>query len=81
MRTVVVTTPQESADMMFRALPGVVAVERRDQNVAIRGQGDELVTHVIQCIAERAVPVRDFRTETPTLEDVFLTLTGHSIRA
>jgi ABC-2 type transport system ATP-binding protein len=80
-RTVVVTTPQESADAMFRALPGVTAVERRDHEVAIRGRADDLVTSVIQCIATQGIPVRDFRTETPVLEDVFLTLTGHSIRA
>jgi ABC-2 type transport system ATP-binding protein len=80
-RTVVVTTPQESADAVFGALPDVIAVERRDQDVAIRGRGDDLVTDVIQCIAAKSIPVRDFRTESPTLEDVFLTLTGHSVRS
>ena len=46
----------------------------------IRGRGDDLVTHVIQCLAEHRIHVTDFRTELPTLEDVFLKLTGHSIR-
>jgi ABC-2 type transport system ATP-binding protein len=59
----------------------VTSVERRDNDVAIRGRGDDLVTSVIQCLANHAIPVGDFRTETPTLEDVFLKLTGHSIRA
>jgi hypothetical protein len=36
---------------------------------------------VIQCLAEHRIQVRDFRTEVPTLEDVFLRLTGHRIRA
>ena len=80
-RTVVVTTAQESADDLFRRLPGVTSVERRDNDVAIRGRGDDLVTSVIQCLANHSIPVGDFRTETPTLEDVFLKLTGHSIRA
>jgi ABC-2 type transport system ATP-binding protein len=80
-RTVVVTTPQQSADEWFRGLPGVTSVERRDHEVAVRGPADELVTTVIQCLATHAIQVNDFRTETPTLEDVFLTLTGHSIRA
>jgi ABC-2 type transport system ATP-binding protein len=80
-RTVVVTTAQHSADDLFRGLPGVTAVERRDNDVAIRGRGDDLVTSVIQCLAGHSIPVADFRTETPTLEDVFLELTGHSIRA
>lgn len=47
----------------------------------IRGRGDGLVTAVIQCISEHRIHVTGFQTETPTLEDVFLTLTGHSIRA
>ena len=36
--------------------------------------------HVIHCLAEHRIRVTDFRTELPTLEDVFLKLTGHSIR-
>ena len=80
-RTVVVTTTELSADEQFRRLPGVTAVERHDNDVAVRGRADDLVTSVIQCVASHAIPVADFRTETPTLEDVFLTLTGHSIRA
>jgi len=78
-RTVVVTTAHPSAEASFAALPGV-QVERRDLNIAIRGRGDDLVTSVIHRIATEGIPVRDFRTETPTLEDVFLTLTGESIR-
>ena len=80
-RTVVVTTPDREADGRFRELAGVDAVERRDNDVAIRGRGDELVTNVVQCLARHAIAVSDLRTETPTLEDVFLRLTGHSIRA
>ena len=52
----------------------------RAQQVTIRGRGDDLVTEVIQCLAEHRIRVIDFRTELPTLEDVFLKLTGHSIR-
>jgi ABC-2 type transport system ATP-binding protein len=35
---------------------------------------------VIQSLADNTIRVTDFRTELPTLEDVFLKLTGHSIR-
>jgi ABC-2 type transport system ATP-binding protein len=38
------------------------------------------VTDVIQCLSEHHIRVTDFRTIVPTLEDVFLKLTGHSIR-
>jgi ABC-2 type transport system ATP-binding protein len=79
-RTVIVTTRQQSADALFRALPVVTAVERRDGDVFIQGRGDDVVTTVIQCLAGHAIPVTDLRTESPTLEDVFLRVTGHSIR-
>jgi ABC-2 type transport system ATP-binding protein len=46
----------------------------------IRGEGDDFVTKVIGQIAHQGIRVRDFRTEVPTLEDVFLKLTGHGIR-
>jgi ABC-2 type transport system ATP-binding protein len=80
-RAVVVTTPQATADAIFRAVPGVGVVERRGDQVWVRGRGDDLVAGVIQSIATHAIAVHDFHTETPTLEDVFLTLTGESIRA
>jgi ABC-2 type transport system ATP-binding protein len=80
-RAVVVTTPQATADAIFRAVPGVGVVERRGDQVWVRGRGDDLVAGVIQSIATHAIPVHDLHTETPTLEDVFLTLTGESIRA
>src|SRR6187549_1979299 len=62
-RTVIVTTGQQSAEALFRELPGVTSVERREADVVIHGRGDELVSHVIQCLAQHAIPVIDFRTE------------------
>jgi ABC-2 type transport system ATP-binding protein len=79
-RSVVLVTADALAEERFRALPRVDSVERADSRFTIRGHGDDFVTGVIQCLAEHQVRVSDFRTETPTLEDVFLKLTGHSIR-
>ena len=45
----------------------------------IYGRGD-LVTEVIHCLSENRVRVTDFRAILPNLEDVFLKLTGRSIR-
>jgi ABC-2 type transport system ATP-binding protein len=59
------------------------AVERGDGSVTtytIRGAGDDFVTEVINVVAREGIRVRGFRTEIPTLEDVFLKLTGHGIR-
>ena len=52
-------------------------VERRHE---LQGEGDDFVTDVIHRIARDGARVRGFRTEMPTLEDVFLKLTGRAIR-
>jgi ABC-2 type transport system ATP-binding protein len=64
-------------------LQGLGAVERgsaKSDTYIIRGVGDDFVTDVINVIAREGIRVRGFRTEMPTLEDVFLKLTGHGIR-
>jgi len=79
-RTVVVTTDDPAAPERFEAIPHVDSVMREGQRFTIRGRGRDLVTQVIECLAIHRLRVIDFRTELPTLEDVFLRLTGHSIR-
>ena len=79
-RTVVLATDNPIAEERFRAIPGVEEVMRTDLQFIIRGQGDDLVTAVIHCLSENGIRVTDFRTILPNLEDVFLKLTGHSIR-
>jgi ABC-2 type transport system ATP-binding protein len=78
-QTVFVATEPTAGDAQFRAIPGVESVAWHDGVCTIRGTGN-VVTRVIQCVAEHRMPVTDFRTERATLEDVFLKLTGHSIR-
>jgi len=79
-QTVVLVTDDSSAADRFQAIPGVESVTHQDQRIAIRGRQGDLVTHVIQCLSEHRIRVTEFRTELPNLEDVFLKLTGHSIR-
>jgi ABC-2 type transport system ATP-binding protein len=79
-RTVIVATEDSAALDRFRAIPLVESVSRQGQQFTIRGRGEDLVTEVIHCLAEHRLRVTDFRTELPTLEDVFLKLTGHLIR-
>jgi ABC-2 type transport system ATP-binding protein len=79
-RSVVFTS--DDANVAER-LQGLGAVERGSANSAtyiLRGAGDDFVTDVINVIAREGIRVRGFRTEIPTLEDVFLKLTGHGIR-
>jgi ABC-2 type transport system ATP-binding protein len=79
-RTVVLATDDRRVEERFRAIPGVQSVVRADLRFTIRGSGDDLVTEVIHCLSENRIRVTDFRTILPNLEDVFLKLTGHSIR-
>ena len=79
-RTVILATDDPIAEARFRAIPGVDAVVCTDSRFTIRGRGDDLVTEVIHCLSENRTRVTDFRTILPNLEDVFLKLTGHSIR-
>jgi ABC-2 type transport system ATP-binding protein len=79
-RTIVVTTEDPAAPERFRALPHVESVTSHPPHIAIRGRGDDLVTQVIHSLAEHRIRVIDFRVELPTLEDVFLRVTGHGLR-
>src|SRR5580693_9975840 len=79
-RTVVLATEEINAADRFRAIPGVEAVISTDGRLTIRGRGDDFVTEVIHCLSADRIRVTDFRTILPNLEDVFLKLTGHSIR-
>jgi len=77
---VVVTTDDPGAAERFRAIPRIGAITRDGSQLTLRGRGDDLVTEVVRCLAENRMRVIDFRSEVPTLEDVFLRLTGHAIR-
>jgi ABC-2 type transport system ATP-binding protein len=79
-RRVELATADADADERFRAVRCVDAVSRQEQRITIKGRGENFVTEVIQCVSANAIRVDDFRTVLPTLEDVFLRVTGHSIR-
>jgi ABC-2 type transport system ATP-binding protein len=79
-RTVVLATENPVAGERFRTIPGVEAVVCSGSQFTIRGRGDDLVTEVIHCLSENQIRVTDFRTILPNLEDVFIKLTGHTIR-
>ena len=79
-RGVILSTADANAAEYFERIPGVVSVTREESRYRIRGLGERFVTDVIRCLSENHVTVTDFRTDTSNLEDVFLKLTGHSIR-
>jgi ABC-2 type transport system ATP-binding protein len=81
-RTIEIGTP---AELVARHCPERRVIYSTGEDGAERvhrlsGEGDDFVTEVIHRIAREGTRVRRFRTEMPTLEDVFLKLTGHDIR-
>ena len=79
-RTVVLDTEFAAAKERLEGIAGVESVTSIGKRFTIRGHGDDLVSEVIHCLSEHRIRVTDFRTFLPNLEDVFLKLTGHSIR-
>lgn len=79
-RAVVLSTDDPAAEGRFASIPTVDEVTLKDGKLTIKGSEENLVTEVIRCISESGMHVTDFRTVLPTLEDVFLRVTGHSIR-
>jgi ABC-2 type transport system ATP-binding protein len=79
-RTVDLATEDDAAEAVFRSMPQVTDVARNNGRLTIRGNGEDLVTNVIRCLSDNRIRVTDFRTILPNLEDVFIKVTGHSIR-
>jgi ABC-2 type transport system ATP-binding protein len=79
-RSVILATTDAHAAESLTRIPAVASVTPQDGRYTIRGEGDRLITDVIRCLSDNHITVTDFRTETPNLEDVFLKITGHSIR-
>jgi ABC-2 type transport system ATP-binding protein len=79
-RTVLLATDDPAAATHLGQLPGVDAVAADGTRLSIAGHGEDLVADVIGCLGQHRIRVTEFRTVVPTLEDVFLKLTGHSIR-
>ena len=64
----------------FQQIHDVSRIEQKDDRVAIHGKGDRLLSGVVNTLEKEGISFRDLRTEHPTLEDVFLTLTGKKMR-
>jgi len=79
-RTIILVQDNEYAGEHFERIPQVESVTRGNLRFTIRGRGDDLVTEVIHCLSEKRIRVTDFRVILPTLEDVFLKLTGRYLR-
>ena len=66
-----------------KALSGVTRLEIQGENVVIHGNHRNavpLISQVVNQLTEAGIHFRDLRTGQPTLEDVFLELTGNEMR-
>jgi ABC-2 type transport system ATP-binding protein len=79
-RGVVFTSDRADLARDLEAIPGADSVRVVGATYTVGGRGDDFITEVIRFVARHELTVRDFRTVIPTLEDVFLKLTGHTIR-
>jgi ABC-2 type transport system ATP-binding protein len=61
---------------LVRNLKGVNRVEQIGEQVIVYGNGDELISNVLNMLTSTNIKYRDLHTEQPNLEDVFLSLTG-----
>ena len=62
-------------------LSGVVRQERLEQTVVLRSVDlNGTLVALLQLLTERGLPLNTLQVRTPTLEDVFLSLTGHRLR-
>ena len=79
-RGVVFSSDREGLAGELERIAGAGSVRVEGATYTVQGRGDDFVTEVIHCLSENRIRVTDFRTVLPNLEDVFLKLTGHSIR-
>ncbi len=64
----------------IRRVPGVDAVEpRHDELIVSVGEGASTIGPVAVALADTSVTLRDLTLRTPTLDDVYLQLTGNRI--
>jgi ABC-2 type transport system ATP-binding protein len=66
-----------------QSLSGAVRIEVQGERVIVHGKNGRqvpLVSEVVSLLSAKGIHFRDLRTEQPTLEDVFLNLTGREMR-
>ena len=66
-----------------KAISGETRIEIQGERVVVHGKDNRkvpLVSEVVSLLTNQGIQFRDLRTEQPTLEDVFLSLTGREMR-
>jgi ABC-2 type transport system ATP-binding protein len=79
-KRLVFTLPNAPEILPLTNLPQIDRVERNGEQVVVYGHGERFAGSVITALEHAEIDFQDVRTEQPTLEDVFLTLTGRDMR-
>ncbi len=77
---VVFETDEPVDAALLTALEGVTRVERIGERTLVYGKKDGLVGRVVNALERAGIVFNNIHSEQPTLEDVFLKLTGKEIR-
>ncbi len=65
---------------IFRSLPGITQAEKIGDRILVYGVKDGLIRKVVRTLEIASIPYKNLHAEQPSLEDVFLKLTGKEIR-
>ncbi len=79
-RAVTITTDDTRAAALLASCGSVSHVDAGVRTVSVHGSGDHLLDDVLRCLSVNDVHVTGVQSQSATLEDVFLRLTGQSIR-
>ena len=72
---------REVAAVEFEGLPGVSRVEKvQDGFILYTGDGDATLQELVRLADKQGFRLSGIRTETPNMDDVFLTITGRELR-
>lgn len=64
----------------FQKIPAVSRIEQVDDQVTIFGKEEGLLSGIVNALEAGKIHFKSLRTEQPTLEDVFLTMTGKQMQ-
>jgi ABC-2 type transport system ATP-binding protein len=79
-RRLVFTVADQWDSQSLVELPRVDRVEQIGERVVVYGSGERFASSVVHGLETSSVDFRDLRTQDPTLEDVFLSLTGRRMQ-
>jgi ABC-2 type transport system ATP-binding protein len=79
-KRLIFSLPEGQSVPALENLPQVRRVEQTGGRLVVYGQGERFTSAVVYALEDAGVHFLDLRTEQPSLEDVFLTLTGREMR-